>query len=589
MESQGRSAARDNSYVHTPLPKPREQIRVLKLCPAEAICAELRGRLTIKALRAVCTCYEALSYTWGVGATQEDLILDGQRLKIGLNLHDALRRLRRTNKSRSLWIDAVCINQCDNAEKTVQIAMMGEIYAKARQTVIWLGEEISRGDAEVITQFFARAAWLLWRRQSIAAVKSELGRLRSIMTNVLPAIVRPSQPASALSEMMRPNFWQGFLRLEDADFTSILQKLGQQNEMTVRAFLCRPWFGRRWIIQEVCRARGAVMMCGDHVLKWVAFERVMSGIQHSGVWQGDHLPAFNLSNAWWWVRQDIRLRHYDQHNSSQALSFKDAARELLQFLQMLDHFQCQDPRDAIAAILGLWRSLHGRIVVDYSLSVKENYQTFAQRMVESGLCLDILHSAVQRPRASEAAAESLPSWAPDWRLPVLSKWLNPPKWQPKHSFQRLEDNRLALIIRGIILERVQEVQPSEGYHLLNESGVYTSAGGHGWALNIDKKKLPRASNELPGPTGDSQLHLVRPADFVCSLAVDERFAQNKAIVISHGLFVLRENQELSKLQGSTAESKTYKLVATMDRFRPGDRLAVEQAFLNDEFHALTLI
>jgi len=38
-----------------------------------------------------------------------------------------------------LWIDAICINQNDNAEKSVQVQRMDLIYSNATQVIAWLG------------------------------------------------------------------------------------------------------------------------------------------------------------------------------------------------------------------------------------------------------------------------------------------------------------------------------------------------------------------------------------------------------------------------------------------------------------------
>jgi hypothetical protein len=41
---------------------------------------------------------------------------------------------------RKLWIDALCINQEDIAERNVQVQRMGNIYQTAKGVLIWLGE-----------------------------------------------------------------------------------------------------------------------------------------------------------------------------------------------------------------------------------------------------------------------------------------------------------------------------------------------------------------------------------------------------------------------------------------------------------------
>ncbi|KAK3352492.1 hypothetical protein B0T25DRAFT_437335, partial [Lasiosphaeria hispida] len=37
-----------------------------------------------------------------------------------------------------LWIDAMCINQNSNPEKSQQVALMSRIYAAAQRIVMWL-------------------------------------------------------------------------------------------------------------------------------------------------------------------------------------------------------------------------------------------------------------------------------------------------------------------------------------------------------------------------------------------------------------------------------------------------------------------
>lgn len=56
------------------------------------------------------------------------------------NLDTALRRLRRQECTRRLWVDALCINQSDDKERAHQVSMMDQIYACANQAVIYLGE-----------------------------------------------------------------------------------------------------------------------------------------------------------------------------------------------------------------------------------------------------------------------------------------------------------------------------------------------------------------------------------------------------------------------------------------------------------------
>ncbi|KAK4212080.1 heterokaryon incompatibility protein-domain-containing protein [Rhypophila decipiens] len=54
----------------------------------------------------------------------------------------AARDLRhRRHKSRTLWIDAICINQNDVTEKNIQLPLMGRIYSESTRVVAYLGAE----------------------------------------------------------------------------------------------------------------------------------------------------------------------------------------------------------------------------------------------------------------------------------------------------------------------------------------------------------------------------------------------------------------------------------------------------------------
>ncbi|AEO69925.1 uncharacterized protein THITE_2033124, partial [Thermothielavioides terrestris NRRL 8126] len=89
--------------------------------------------------------YEALSYTWGDASSPLSIRLDKQDFKVTANLHAALTVLRLPTEPRILWIDAICINQHDNAEKAFQVPLMGMIYSRAATVNIWLGPEEAGG------------------------------------------------------------------------------------------------------------------------------------------------------------------------------------------------------------------------------------------------------------------------------------------------------------------------------------------------------------------------------------------------------------------------------------------------------------
>ncbi|EHK48775.1 hypothetical protein TRIATDRAFT_180369, partial [Trichoderma atroviride IMI 206040] len=114
------------------------EIRVLVLHPGEKG-SPIKCSLQHGGLRSKRPGFEALSYVWGNPAVTNDITCDNRKRAVGKNLYDALERLRLPDKDRVLWVDALCINQSDNKEKTQQVRIMGEIYTRAQRVLIWLG------------------------------------------------------------------------------------------------------------------------------------------------------------------------------------------------------------------------------------------------------------------------------------------------------------------------------------------------------------------------------------------------------------------------------------------------------------------
>lgn len=95
--------------------------------------------------------YKALPYTWGsLSVDLQRIECNGVDFVITKNLFDALLRFRDGSEPRTMWIDALCINQGSVTECTQQISIMVEIYSQAEEVLMWLGQHDEDPDLELM-------------------------------------------------------------------------------------------------------------------------------------------------------------------------------------------------------------------------------------------------------------------------------------------------------------------------------------------------------------------------------------------------------------------------------------------------------
>ncbi|PMD37540.1 HET-domain-containing protein [Hyaloscypha variabilis F] len=215
-------------FCYTPLPLEthKDRIRVMELFPGDGDspieCSILEASLSDP------PDYEALSYRWGNVKTQRSISMQGKDFEITQNLYTALRHLRCAKQKRTLWIDAICIDQMNVREKNHQVQLMRDIYKKARRTLIWLG----RG-TEKIRQGFA----------------------------IIPKLIHASKEKWSMTECML-----------DWELISNLPRLW--------AILENPYFARVWIVQEIVFSTDQLVVCGGLTVSWRDFSAAI--VSNSG-------------------------------------------------------------------------------------------------------------------------------------------------------------------------------------------------------------------------------------------------------------------------------------------------------------------
>lgn len=82
--------------------------------------------------------YETVSYCWGDGSQRSQCLLNGRPFSIPCSSATVLQQARSVWQARLLWIDALCINQSDRAERDEQVALMRDKYFLSSGNLIFL-------------------------------------------------------------------------------------------------------------------------------------------------------------------------------------------------------------------------------------------------------------------------------------------------------------------------------------------------------------------------------------------------------------------------------------------------------------------
>ncbi|GLA22566.1 hypothetical protein AnigIFM63326_003482 [Aspergillus niger] len=195
-------------FEYSPLDQGPFSTRILSLLPSKDRAAPIECRLSNFSLRDdIAQEYDALSYVWGNETDgQCNISINNQAFSVRKNLHSALLRLRGSTFERTLWVDAICIDQSKVGEKEKQIQNMARIYEQASQVMVWLGEEADDST------------------QALEAIRVAAGSVYSGEDSNLPS---------------------GSVPIEG-----------------IKRLFLRGWFYRMWILQEVGLARNIQILCG---------------------------------------------------------------------------------------------------------------------------------------------------------------------------------------------------------------------------------------------------------------------------------------------------------------------------------------
>ena len=386
LESTNRTASVSKNFHYPNLPRREGAIRLLVLWPAASNSDGIKCQLAWENLRNNPD-FEALSYVWGNPQDSRTIEVNGVPCPVTYNLEVALRHFRNRTAPRVLWVDALCINQNDAAEKSFQVQQMAKIYGEAREVLIWLGTE-SRTTA---TAYSAICATFL--------------EMYGPMFELVPAEIHKSG--------------RGSLEYQGSKFFS-------PNEVDALVkFFARPWFRRVWVVQEMVHAKEVTFHCGKFKLPSptiTCFRDVVSQVEVSGSY-GDGGFSRNLLSA---IMPSVAI--------SAVAAEKEEGRpySLRELLYNGMYQEATDPRDKVYARLSLiteeYSSLNDQqslLEPNYSLPVLQVYINATRAIIQHEANLRVL------PTFTDVGIEDckrtyrfdLPSWVPDWSVGTLDqKW-----------------------------------------------------------------------------------------------------------------------------------------------------------------------
>lgn len=127
-----------------------------------------------------------------------------------------------------LWIDAICINQSDADEKSQQVRMMTEIYARASLTFVWVGEEDVMIDRHAISLLDKDNEIFRYRDPYIVVTKGRPRNQGGPFSNE-PAFP-PSEPARPSGSSNNPALIRRSVRRNYSQFETLGPSLEAQDE-----------------------------------------------------------------------------------------------------------------------------------------------------------------------------------------------------------------------------------------------------------------------------------------------------------------------------------------------------------------------
>ncbi|KAI0451421.1 heterokaryon incompatibility protein-domain-containing protein [Xylaria acuta] len=323
--------------------------------------------------------FTALSYAWGCEEATVPLKVSNTQLAVTKNLYTILETLSSHDPPQRLWIDAICINQGDAAERAVQVRLMGRVYSRASLVLVFL--------SPVSTPFDIGMSFL-------------------------------ERAATHVDEHYEPTLSPHI----EIDGLTLHSKALRDSLI---GFFGTAWWTRVWTVQEFALAQRVLFQCGlrriDRAVLGRAFETLRdhernccwASLRVADTYARGYLDMPSSANGGLSIFRAV-LR-YDQIHTMIA---PDDCRgyDIVELMKTFRPRLCSDPCDRIYGMLGLKlkdEQIRDLIQTNHYTSAAILFQDVAMIIVEQSGTLDIL-SHVLPPSVAEPTVRELPSWVPDW-------------------------------------------------------------------------------------------------------------------------------------------------------------------------------
>ncbi|PNP37669.1 hypothetical protein TGAMA5MH_10437 [Trichoderma gamsii] len=402
-------------FIYTPLRRDTLEIRLVRILSAGKSTSDVSLELRHAFIDEIS--FAALSYVWGDVKNPIEVSINGSSCMIGLNLFMALRQLFDNGSHGWLWIDALCIQQSDQEEKTDQVKQMRTIFRRAERVYSWLGHGTSSTDKamEFATRIGPRALSFGNDPSDFDIPLEELRNYFNRDKDLCKTEIPPKYDTKKIDLAMF--IYDIFSWPELNSHTSTQGKDGDDLVAGIQCLMKREYWQRIWINQEIALAQEVTLMCGTKSVLLDHFEATFSAVDlcnrlHRYINSETQQFAKGLHPNFC-VNLPLETRRRSRSEISVPLS-------CLLYTDVVPSdcplFAASDPRDLVFGLLGIITDNNVlRLRVDYQLTKAEVFTAATRAMMSKGdKDKNSYHLDRCVPREDNIPS-TLPSWVPDWQ------------------------------------------------------------------------------------------------------------------------------------------------------------------------------